>query len=294
MQKKETIIIAIAAVLIVLLGVGVFYFYRQHEEQKQRNADLEELARLDKKEMENEYTQFALQYDELKKSIKDDSLMQQLDREQRRTEELLEELRRVKSNDAAEIARLKKELATVRAVLRTYIYQVDSLQRLNQDLTAERDEARARYSAATTQISSLNTERQNLSEKVAIASQLNAPGVSISPQKKNGKNARRSKDIRRFTVSFTITRIVTAETCNRYVYVRLTKPSNEVINASGSFNYENRALEYSASKVIEYTGQELGVTVYIPADEFLSKGRYTAYIFCDGQMIGSGSTEIKR
>ena len=34
MQKKETIIIAIAAVLIVLLGVGVFYFYRQHEEQK--------------------------------------------------------------------------------------------------------------------------------------------------------------------------------------------------------------------------------------------------------------------
>ena len=244
--------------------------------------------------MENEYTQFALQYDELKKSIKDDSLMQQLDREQRRTEELLEELRRVKSNDAAEIARLKKELATVRAVLRTYIYQVDSLQRLNQDLTAERDEARARYSAATTQISSLNTERQNLSEKVAIASQLNATGVSISPQKKNGKNARRSKDIRRFTVSFTITRNVTAETGNRYVYVRLTKPSNEVINASGTFNYENRALEYSASKVIEYTGQELGVTVYIPADEFLSKGRYTAYIFCDGQMIGSGSTEIKR
>ncbi len=294
MQKKETIIIAIAAVLIVLLGVGVFYFYRQHEEQKQRNADLEELARLDKKEMENEYTQFALQYDELKKSIKDDSLMQQLDREQRRTEELLEELRRVKSNDAAEIARLKKELATVRAVLRTYIYQVDSLQRLNQDLTAERDEARARYSAATTQISSLNTERQNLSEKVAIASQLNATGVSIAPQKKNGKNARRSKDIRRFTVSFTITRNVTAETGNRYVYVRLTKPSNEVINASGTFNYENRALEYSASKVIEYTGQELGVTVYIPADEFLSKGHYTAYIFCDGQMIGSGSIEIKR
>lgn len=220
--------------------------------------------------------------------------MQQLDREQRRTEELLEELRRVKSNDAAEIARLKKELATVRAVLRTYIYQVDSLQRLNQDLTAERDEARARYSAATTQISSLNTERQNLSEKVAIASQLNATGVSIAPQKKNGKNARRSKDIRRFTVSFTITRNVTAETGNRYVYVRLTKPSNEVINASGTFNYENRALEYSASKVIEYTGQELGVTVYIPADEFLSKGHYTAYIFCDGQMIGSGSIEIKR
>ncbi len=294
MQKKEIIIIIVAAVIIVLLGYGIWHFYHQNEEQKQRNADLEELAKLDKKEMENEYTQFALQYDELKKSIKDDSLMQQLDREQRRAEGLLQELRRVKNNDAAEIARLKKELATVRAVLRTYIYQVDSLQRLNQDLTAERDEARARYSAATTQITSLNTERQNLSEKVAIASQLNATGVTISPQKKNGKNAKRSKDITRFTVSFTITRNVTATTGNRNVYVRLTKPNNEVINASGSFNYENRTLPYSATKVVEYSGQELGVSLYIPVDEFLSKGRYTAYVFCDGQMIGSGSLSIEK
>ena len=165
MQKKEIIITVVAAVLVILLGSGLFYFYRQHEKQKQENADLEALAALDKKEMENEYTQFALQYDELKKSIKDDSLMQQLDREQKRAESLLAELKRVKSNDAAEIARLKRELATVRAVLRTYIYQVDSLQRLNQNLTHERDEARARYSEATSQISTLNTERQNLTEK---------------------------------------------------------------------------------------------------------------------------------
>ncbi len=294
MQKKEIIITAVAAVLVILLGSGLFYFYRQHEKQKQENADLEALAALDKKEMENEYTQFALQYDELKKSIKDDSLMQQLDREQKRAESLLAELKRVKSNDAAEIARLKRELATVRSVLRTYIYQVDSLQRLNQNLTHERDEARARYSEATSQISSLNTERQNLTEKVAIAAQLNATGISIQPQKKNGKHAKRCKDIKRFVVSFSITRNVTAEAGNRNVYVRLTKPNNEVINAAGSFNYENRSLQYSATKVIEYSGQELAVTLYIPADEYLSKGRYTAYIFCDGQMIGSGSLSIEK
>lgn len=66
MQKKEIIITVVAAVLVILLGSGLFYFYRQHEKQKQENADLEALAALDKKEMENEYTQFALQYDELK------------------------------------------------------------------------------------------------------------------------------------------------------------------------------------------------------------------------------------
>ncbi len=294
MQKKETIIIIVAAVLVLLLGGGLFYFYRQHEKQKQENADLAALAELDKKEMENEYAQFALQYDELKKSIRDDSLMIQLDREQKRTDSLLAVLKSVRSNDAAEIARLKKELATVRAVLRTYIYQVDSLQRLNETLTQERDEARTRYSEATNRITSLNTERLNLTEKVAIAAQLNATGITIEPQKKNGKNAKRCKDIKRFSISFSITRNVTAETGNRNVYVRLTKPNNEVINASGTFAYENRSLEYSATKVVEYTGQELGVSLYVPVEEFLSKGRYTAYIFCDGQMIGSSSLDIER
>lgn len=92
--------------------------------------------------------QFALQYDELKNSVKNDSLLTQLEKEQKRAEDLLQELRSVKSNDAREIARLKRELATVRQVLRTYIRQVDSLQRLNQTLTNERDAARAQYNEA--------------------------------------------------------------------------------------------------------------------------------------------------
>ena len=244
--------------------------------------------------MENQYAQFALQYDELKKGVKDDSLIARLDAEQQRAENLLAELKRVKSNDAAEIRRLKKELETVRAVLRTYILQVDSLQQLNQTLVAERDMARAQNEAANRQISSLNTERANLSEQVAIASQLNATGVSIAPLKKNGKSARRTKDIKRFSVTFTITRNVTAKTGNRMAYVRLMKPNQSVVNPSGSFTYENRSIEYSAAKNIEYTGQEQRVTLYVPADEYLSAGTFTAYIFVDGQMIGSGSLQMKK
>ena len=83
-----------------------------------------ELAEMDKREMENEYEQFAMQYNEMMTQINNDSLVAQLEQEQKRTEELLEELRRVKSSDAAEIMRLKKELATVRAVLRDYVMQI--------------------------------------------------------------------------------------------------------------------------------------------------------------------------
>ena len=264
------------------------------EEAQKELEELRQLAELDKREMENQYTQFALQYDELKKSVKDDSLIVRLNNEKKRAEELLQELRQLRNNDAAEIRRLKKELATVRAVLRSYILQVDSLQRLNLALIGERDSARAQLGKAATEITSLSEERANLTEKVAIAAQLNATSISVEPTKKNGKTAKRSKDIESFTVSFDITRNVTATTGERNVYVRLLKPSQTVVNKAGVFAYEDREIEYSAAKAIEYTGQEQNVTLYVPVKEYLGAGQYTAYIFVDGQMIGSGSVTMKK
>lgn len=256
--------------------------------------ELRQLAEMDRREMENQYADFAAQYGEMKKDIKDDSLVARLDAEQRRAQNLLEELRNLKSNSAAEIMRLKKELETVRAVLRDYIRQVDSLQQINMTLTSERDEARAEVERARRENSTITERNTQLSEKVAVAAQLNATGVSISANKKNGKEAKRSKDITRFTVSFTVTRNVTAQTGNRTVYIRLLKPNQDIVNKSGSFQYENKNIEYSAARTIEYTGEEQRVTLYVPVNEFLSAGTYSAYVFVDGQMIGSGSMTMKK
>lgn len=294
---RKTTLFPVAVLLALTLLTALAGCKSDASKLADKDRELEELrqlAELDKREMENQYAQFAMQYDELKRGIKDDSLIARLNEEQQRAESLLAELKRVKSNDAAEIARLKKELETVRAVLRTYILQVDSLQQLNQALASERDEARAQYAQASSQISTLSNERESLTEQVAIAAQLNATGISLSPTKKNGKAARKCKDIVSFTVSFSITRNVTAKAGNRTVYVRLMKPNQSVVNPSGTFSYENRSIDYSASRTIEYTGQEQHVTLYVPVSEFLSPGRYTAYIFVDGQMIGSGSIALDK
>ena len=90
----------------------------------------------------------------------------------------------------------------MRAVLRSYIIQVDSLTRENGRLTTERDEARTQLTDANIRISSLDQERAQLSDKVAIAAQLNASAISLQPLKKNGKPAKKTKDIVRFSVSF--------------------------------------------------------------------------------------------
>ena len=110
--------------------------------------------------------------------------------------------------------------------------------------------------------------------------------------KKNGKSTHKSKDVKSFSVSFSIARNVTAQTGNKIIYLRLMKPNQTVVNNSGSFSYENRSVEYSAAKTIEYDGQEARVTMFVPIGEFINGGTYTAYLFCDGQMIGSGSVSI--
>lgn len=262
------------------------------EDKERELSELRQLAELDKKEMENQYAEFASQYGELKKGVKDDSLVNRLNQEQARAEALLKELQNTKASSSAEILRLKRELATVRAVLRDYIRQVDSLQQMNHALIGERDLARADAERVRQENSNIQAENSHLNERVAIAAQLNATGVSVAPLKKNGKNAKKSKDIARFAVSFTITRNVTAAAGNRTIYVRLLKPGQQVVNQSGSFHYENKTIGYSAAKTIEYTGQEAYATVYVPVSEFLGGGTYSAYIFADGQMIGSGSVAL--
>ena len=122
-MKKVWIIVPVA-VIFLLSGVAVWLFMNL-KEQEQANEEMLELAELDKQEMQNEYERFTLQYSEMMTQINNDSIVAQLTQEQMRTQQLLEELKRVKSTDAREIARLKKELATVRDVLRSYIRQVD-------------------------------------------------------------------------------------------------------------------------------------------------------------------------
>ena len=286
------------ALPIIIFLFATCFSACQSEKQKQQEKEVEELrelAKMDRQEMENQYEQFALQYDELKKGIRDDSLVVRLEEERQRTQELLEELRRVKDNDAAEIRRLKKELETVRGILRTYIIQVDSLTRENGRLTNERDEARAMLNGANTQISNLNNERARLSDKVAIASQLNATAINVIGLKSNGKSARRTKDIKRFEASFLINRNVTANTGERKVYLRMMNPSGGVVNPSGNFQYENKQLEYSAVKTIEFTGEEQRVSMVVnTANDFITPGQYTILIFTDGQMIGTSTTTLKK
>ena len=288
MKQKTTLIAVASATLMLLIGIIAYLGYRTYtaEDNYQQMEELKALAEMDKLEMQNQYEEFALQYEELQTQINNDSLLAQLEKEQNRVQELLEELRRTKNDDAAEIMRLKQELATLREILRNYIMQIDSLNHLNQQLNMENENLRSENAQAQMHISSLTTEKESLTEKVAIASQLDATGISAFGKNKKGKQTNKIKEVKRFQVSFTISRNVTVQTGMKSIYVRITTPTNDVLTQGGTFPYENRTLEYSIRKDIEYTGEEQAVTVYWDVNQTLMAGSYRADIFADGHRIG--------
>ena len=288
MNKKIIIILSIIAML--LIGALAFLGVRLAQANK-NNEEMVQLFELEKEEMENEYSTFATQYDEMQILISNDSLVAQLEREKLRTRQLLEELRATKASNAAEITRLKKELKTVRTVMRSYVVQIDSLNQVNEKLTKENKRVRNQYAEATKKVETLQEEAKNLSDKVTLASQLDATGITIHPRSKKGKDTYSVKSIVKFAIDFTIVKNITAPTGERTIYVRIAKPDGSVLtkDASRTFKYENTKLEYSIKKLIEYTGEEQSVTVYWDVEEFLNPGEYTVYLFSDGVMIGEKS-----
>lgn len=282
--------ILIALLLAAAVTMGILW-----NDSQKKNTEMLELFAIEKEELESEYSTFATQYDELKIRITNDSLQQKLEEEKLRTQLLLEELKHTKATDAAEITRLKKELKTVRAVMRGYVLQIDSLNRINEKLTKENQKMSARYQQASKTISSLNEEKEALTQKVELASQLDAIGIEMYPAKSNGKEIKKIKKAKKFVINFVVAKNITAITGEKTIYIRITAPDGNTLakNSSDTFKYENKEINYSIKKYVEYTGEELPITVYWDIEEFLQAGNYLVHIFADGNMIGYNSFELE-
>lgn len=276
-----------AGVLIALLVLVTVLLVNE----KQTNYELTQEFQLEKEDLENQYTDFAKQYDELRTTIANDSLQVLLEQEQLKTQRLLEELRTVKSTNATEIRRLKKELATLRKVMVSYINQIDSLNQLTAQQKVIIADVTKKYDQASRQINTLTEEKRNLDKKVTLAAQLDATAIEVTPRNKRKKTAKRVKDVASFKVDFTIAKNITASNGERTLYVNIVKPDNSILCKSPQnvFTYENRELPFSIKKYIEYNGEETQVTVYWEVEEYLFAGEYRLDIFAEGTLIGSRS-----
>ena len=297
-EKKETkeinkLSLLIVLVIVLALGIGGSLYYIFHQ-QKEMEA-LSQSFDLEKEMMADDLNELSLQYEGYKFSVSNDSLVALLSTEQAKVQRLMEELRTVKSTNAKEIARLKKELSTLRKIMRNYVVQIDSLNRANEQLKVEKNEAVKKYNQVSSTAATLKKEKEKLTERVTLASKLDATGITVTPVNSRGKVAKRIKKMEQLVVNFKISKNVTAPSGEKVIYVRIMRPDDDILLKSRGdvFTYEGKEITYSMKKTIEYEGEEVAVTMYWNIEEYLSAGTYRVDIFADGNLIGKKSFTLE-
>lgn len=290
MNKK--FIIAVAALFVLTIGGFLYYISTQ-------NKTIEELTEsfaLEKEDLENEYSQLAIQYEGYKLTVNNDSLEQKLEDQRIKIQRLVEELKQTKAQDAKRISALKKELETVRGVLRYYVAQVDSLNKVNEQLIAENTQVKKEIQNVRNSNANLQSENQQLTKKVTLAAKLSAVGLSARATNKRNKNTSSLKSTTNFVVDFTIAANITAEVGFKDIFVRILTPAEDLLtNAkSGTFQYDGSSVQYSMKKNIEYGGEETQVTLYWNRNETLDPGTYKFEVYADGNKIGQTSLKMEK
>jgi len=288
-KKRNLLIIVSGVILIAALAIAVIYYVRKANEKDVEMAEMVEAMNFEKEQVEKEFKDMNSEFDGYTSNIHNDSLVQLLQNEKTKVQQLLDELRVTKSTNAKRIAQLKQELATVRTVMIQYVNQIDSLNTINHVLKTENVEVKRKYQNETEKVQQLSKEKADLHQVVTRASILEVTNFSMTPLNSKGKKTSWFTQTANLQFNYTVAKNVTAQPGEKTIYLRITRPDDDVLTKSPNnvFAYENKNIAYSASKKFEYTGDALNDVIYWKVGEILPKGTYRAEFFSDGNRIGS-------
>jgi len=296
MQRKTKIgiIIAVIAVFLIGGGIGFYLMYRSLQSKNQSISEMSQQFELEKEQLTDEYSQLALQYEGYGLRIGNDSLANLLDAQRYKVQRLLEELRTVKASNMKRINELKNELGTLRAIMRQYVIQIDSLNALNTQLRTENKVVTQRYTEEQQKTSTLVEEKKALTTKITLASILEARSIMVESLTEKGRKATKISKTAQLKFTFIINKNISASTGEKFIYLRILQPDETplVKKNDNVFLFENKYINYSARRPIEYEGEEVPVTIYWDVEEFLQPGFYRVDVFADGYIIGSAKFNL--
>ncbi len=282
-QKNKSGLMFILFLVIALLAVVTWLYIAQ----RQTTDEIRTVLTEEKDSLQSHLIQLRTGYDDL--MTDNDSINTQLIIEKEKIVDLLAEIKTVKAINYSKIKQMQNELGTLRAVAKSYVRQIDSLNTMNQELVAENILVKNEIKAAKSVNVDLEEQNKDLSGKVELASALRTENLEATPLNKRGKPNNRINKIVKIKVSFRIKENVLADAGERDVYVRIAGPDDYILAKSEDdlFEYEGQEIVYSAKRPVDYINKNLDVIVYWDNNGALLQGAYEVYIFADGNEIGT-------
>ncbi len=280
-QKLTRILLGLTGLLVVLIIVLGWLLY----DRKQEAVKLEEVT-AEKIELIRDFEDLSREYDHLKTD--NDTMNAQLQARQEEIESLIEELNTTRIRNASAINEYRRELGTLRDVLKSYIVQVDSLNQANIMLRQENIEVRQQFARAETQLQQERQVKEDLSARVELGSRLVVENLVALPINRRGREINRVGRTEQVQVCFTLRRNPITTPGMRNVYIRILRPDQLVLatSAENLMMVDEEPMVYTASREINYENVDIDACIYYDDDGSLIPGSYRVEVYTDGYLLG--------
>ena len=292
-NKSNTgVLYGVLGLLVVILAVAVYMLLDTRKNLKIVSTDLSEKTewfRIEKDSLEGELRNIYFRYDTLETSnleLKADMQLQQ---------EKIDKLIAIQKDDAYKIRMYRKEMETIRTVLRSYIVQIDSLNLQNQELQAENKQLKNTERRLNTEKEQLQKAKTQLEEIKNLATTLQVSNINLVLLSKRDKETSRIRTCTKVRVDFVIRANKVATAGEKTIFLRIIRPDQLVLGSPEleMIDLGEEQIPASSSRVITYENTDLPVSIFWNNDGEIVPGEHIVELYSEGALIGISSFVLK-
>ena len=296
-SRKKVLYIVIGLLVLTNL-VLIFLFYQNNQESKSELQSSKQELKETYNKLESISNELDLKIEEIQKLGGD-----------------VEELRLIRENLEAEKEQLKNDntlaqkrynqirnkVAGYTELLESKDAEIAELKQLNEALYSENTVLKEDQRKLSQTLVQVESDKEELTKKVAQASQLEAQNISVIGLNSRGKGKERDRyrnnQLEQLQVKFNLAKNEVAPKGGKDIFVRILEPDGNVVfdvaKGSGTFMPEGKELYYTQKQNILFdnSGQELSF-LYEKGSEY-GTGRHTVEIYADNYIIGKTNFEVR-
>lgn len=276
------ILAAVAVALLVALGV---VWYERTSLVNELNIEKEDLtARMIN--LQEDYASLSSDYE---------SINSQLDSSREQVSQLIDRIKKTDATNRSKMRQYEKELGTLRSIMRSYIVQIDSLNTLNQKLTADAAQARKEAAESRRRSEELSKTVENLADQVAVGSVIKARSLTLEAYNGSGKVTDRSSRVVRLMTTLSLVENDLAPKGYIRVYIKVKDPDGALLTSGEpqTFNFNGEEMLCSASREVDYQGTEVELSIYLNNIPEYTKGEYVVEAYTEQALLGRAELMLR-
>ena len=284
-QSLKKVMYALIVVAVLLAGALAYIWYQKSSLVKDLTIEKEELTE-QMIALQNDYATLSSDYDDINL---------QLDSSRLEVQMLIEKITQTEATNRNKIRQYEKELGTLRSIMRNYIVQIDSLNTLNKQLTADAAAARREAAESRRKQQELSKEVANLSGQVAAGSVIKARGIRMDAYNASDKVTDRSSRVVRLLTTLSLVENDLAPKGPVRVFIRVKGPDGILLtnDSQRTFEVDGEPMICSASREVDYQGKEVELSIYLNDITGYVKGIYTVEAYTEQTRLGSAELMLR-